>query len=83
MRVKTYARVRGIPNAVSVVTSGQDAVGARRVVEVISAVDIFKVSETVASLSMSPAEARLRAARLLAEADLADAMSEDSFGVKS
>jgi hypothetical protein len=71
MFVKIHCKVPSIPSARVVVSHGSSDAGVHGVTAFISAFDAFEIPTVVASLRLSPAEARELAARLLAEADKA------------
>lgn len=73
MYIKTIKKVSGIPTATVAVSPGKTDAGTAQVTAFLSShagVD----NDVVASLRLSPAEARDLAARLVASADAADAM---------
>jgi hypothetical protein len=68
VQVKTLKKLKGIPNARAIVSSGETSLGARQVVLHIDALDAYAIPEAVASLRLSVAEAEDLAARIVAAA---------------
>ncbi len=68
MKVKTPAKVTGIPEARSAVSPGVTDQGMAQVMLVVSALDSFDMPTVVSSLRMSAKEATVLAARLVAAA---------------
>lgn len=68
MRIKTHAKVSGIPNARAAVAGGEDG-QARTVNVIMSALDAHDMPTVVASLRMSPPEALDLAKRIATEAE--------------
>lgn len=75
MQIKTQRMVEGIPTAQIAASPGVQDSGAPQVTSFINAVDCYDQRSVVASLWMSPAEARDYAARLIDAADKADRMA--------
>lgn len=72
MRIKIHGKVTGIPRATVAVAGGEEN-QARTVNAFVSALDECGIPTMVASLRLTPAEARAIAARLTDEADKAEA----------
>ncbi len=72
MRIKIHGKVPGIPRATVAVAGGEEN-QARTVNAFVSALDECDIPTMVASLRLTPAEARALAARLTDEADKAEA----------
>ena len=73
MLIRTHAKAAkeatGIPKAGAIVSQGRNPMGAPEVTIFISAFDCFDIPSVVASLRLSPSEARHLAAGLLGAAD--------------